>query len=254
MPLTGEYEPSTSDWARSQAELYERSGGTEAAALKGRAIVVMPTVGARSGKLRKTALMRIEFGGEYAVVASRGGAPEHPFWYHNLLANPLAELQDGTDKRVYIAREVIDEEREIWWGRALAAFPPLAEYQHRTARVIPVLVLKPHAATRDAPSVTTGTELTIDRTRGIPSATRAIRRPFRRKVSAFSPPGSGWSGICGPPGPTPGVPRSCFMAVASDDIPGTALELDSPNRDGTVMHLMPAGTVTATGPPSATIC
>ena len=107
MPLTGEYEPSTSDWAREQAELYEASGGTEGVDLKGRPVIVLTSVGAKSGKLRKTALMRVEHDGVYAVVASLGGAPKHPVWYHNIVKQPHVELQDGTVKRDFIAREVI---------------------------------------------------------------------------------------------------------------------------------------------------
>src|SRR5699024_6077130 len=99
MPLTGEYEPSTSDWAREQAETYEASGGTEANTLRGMPIILLTTVGAKSGKLRKTPLMRVEHDGEYAIVASRGGAPSHPVWYQNVKANPHVELQDGSVKR-----------------------------------------------------------------------------------------------------------------------------------------------------------
>ena len=97
MPLTGEYEPSTAGWARKQAERYEASDGAEATDLRGRPIIVLTSVGARTGKLRKTALMRVEHDGDYAVVASQGGAPKHPVWYHNLKANPHVELQDGAD-------------------------------------------------------------------------------------------------------------------------------------------------------------
>ena len=115
MPLEGEYGPSTSDWARVQAEAYEASGGKEAGTLResGMAIIVLTTLGAKSGLLRKTALMRVSDGTNYAVVASRGGAPEHPQWYWNMLANPLVELQDGETKRDYVARELAGEEREL---------------------------------------------------------------------------------------------------------------------------------------------
>jgi deazaflavin-dependent oxidoreductase (nitroreductase family) len=144
MPLQGEYAPSTSDWARTQAERFEASGGTEAATLRdsGLPIVVLTTLGAKSGKLRKTALMRVEHDGVYAVVASRGGAPQHPQWYFNLLANPEVELQDGPDKRDYRAREVHGDEKALWWERAVAAYPPYAAYQKRTERQIPVFVLE----------------------------------------------------------------------------------------------------------------
>lgn len=141
MPLEGEYAPSTANWARKQVELYESSGGTEATTLQGRPVIVLTTVGAKSGKLRKTALMRVEHDGEYAVVASLGGAPKHPVWYHNVRANPHVELQDRTEKHDYTAREVTGEERALWWERAVAAFPPYAGYQKKTTREIPVFVL-----------------------------------------------------------------------------------------------------------------
>jgi F420H(2)-dependent quinone reductase len=143
MPLQGEYAPSPSDWAREQAELYERSGGTEGTDLRGMPVIVVTSVGAKSGKLRKTPLMRVEREGEYAVVASLGGAPQHPVWYYNLKANPHVELQDGPDKRDYLAREVTGEEKAQWWERAVAAFPPYADYQAKTTREIPVFVLAP---------------------------------------------------------------------------------------------------------------
>jgi deazaflavin-dependent oxidoreductase (nitroreductase family) len=143
MPLTGEYEPSTSDWAREQTELFEQSRGTEGNTLRGMPIIVMTSVGARSGKLRKTPLMRVEQDGEYAVVASLGGAPKHPVWYHNLKQNPHVELQDGPVKRDYLAREVTGDEKATWWERAVAAYPDYADYQKKTAREIPVFVLTP---------------------------------------------------------------------------------------------------------------
>lgn len=144
MPLHGEYAPSTSAWARKQAELYEASGGTEARTLydTGMPVVVLTTVGAKSGKLRKTALMRVEHDGVYAVVASRGGAPQHPQWYFNLVANPLVELQDGAEKHDYRAREVHGDEKAVWWERSVAAYPPYAAYQKKTERQIPVFVLE----------------------------------------------------------------------------------------------------------------
>jgi len=146
MPLQGEYAPSTSDWAREQAELYERSGGTAGTTLRGMPVIVLTSVGARSGKLRKTALMRVEQAGEYAVVASLGGAPRHPVWYYNLKAHPHVELQDGPAKADYTAREVTGEEKARWWERAVAAYPPYADYQRKTTRQIPVFVLTPRQA------------------------------------------------------------------------------------------------------------
>jgi deazaflavin-dependent oxidoreductase (nitroreductase family) len=143
MPLTGEYEPSTSKWARDQAELYESSGGTRGTTLRGMPVVVLTSKGAKTGKLRKTALMRVEHEGQYAVVASKGGDPTHPFWYYNLVANPLVELQDGPTKRDYLAHLAEGAERDEWWARAVEAYPDYAEYQKRTDRVIPVFVLVP---------------------------------------------------------------------------------------------------------------
>jgi deazaflavin-dependent oxidoreductase (nitroreductase family) len=143
MPLTGEYAPSPSDWAREQAEKFEASGGTEAADLQGKPIVLLTSIGAKTGKLRKTPLMRIEHDGEYALVASQGGAPKHPVWYWNLVKNPHVELQDGEVKRDYRAREVTGDERAVWWERAVEAWPPYADYQTKTDRIIPVFVLTP---------------------------------------------------------------------------------------------------------------
>lgn len=141
MPLTGEYEPSTSDWVREQAELLESSGGTEGASLNGMPVILLTTVGNKSGKLRKTPLMRVEHDGEYAAVASLGGAPKNPVWYYNVKAEPNVELQDGTDKADYVAREVTGDEKAVWWERAVAAFPNYADYQTKTDREIPVFVL-----------------------------------------------------------------------------------------------------------------
>ena len=143
MPLTGEYEPSTSKWAREQAERFEASGGTEANTLRGLPIIVLTSVGARTGKLRKTALMRVEHDGRYAVVASKGGAPEHPVWYWNLVKQPHVELQDGPVRKDYDARVLEGAEREQWWARAVEAYPDYAEYQTRTDREIPVFLLEP---------------------------------------------------------------------------------------------------------------
>jgi F420H(2)-dependent quinone reductase len=143
MPLTGEYEPSTSEWSRTQTELYEATNGEQGAELRGRPVIVLTSVGAKSGKLRKTALMRVEHDGVYAVVASLGGAPKHPVWYYNLTAHPHVELQDGATKRDYLAREVVDDEKAIWWERAVATWPDYATYQTKTDRQIPVFVLEP---------------------------------------------------------------------------------------------------------------
>jgi len=142
MPLTGEYEPSTSAWGREQAELYESSGGTEGTELRGMPVIILTSVGAKTGKLRKTALMRVEHDGAYAVVASRGGAPENPVWYNNLKAQPHVELQDGPIKLDYLAREVIGDEKALWWQRCVDAFPDYADYQTKTDRAIPVFVLE----------------------------------------------------------------------------------------------------------------
>lgn len=143
MPLTGDYQPSAASWARDQVDLYENSGGTEGTELSGRPVIILTSVGAKTGKIRKTPLMRVEHDGDYAVVASLGGAPRHPVWYYNLTANPHVELQDGAVKKDYQAREVFGEERESWWERAVATWPDYAEYQKKTTRTIPVFVLTP---------------------------------------------------------------------------------------------------------------
>jgi deazaflavin-dependent oxidoreductase (nitroreductase family) len=143
MPLEGEYAPSTADWARRQADRYEATNGAEATDLRGRPVIVLTSVGAKTGKLRKTALMRVEHDGVYAVVASLGGAPKHPVWYHNLKANPHVELQDGPTKRDYVAREVSGDEKATWWARAVETWPDYAKYQRKTTREIPVFVLEP---------------------------------------------------------------------------------------------------------------
>jgi deazaflavin-dependent oxidoreductase (nitroreductase family) len=145
MPLTGEYEPGTAAWARKQAELYEATDGAKASDLRGRPIIVLTSVGAKTGKLRKTALMRVEHDGTYAVVGSMGGAPKHPVWYYNLKANPRVELQDGESKRDYVAREVSGDEKAVWWERAVETWPDYATYQTKTERQIPVFVLEPGA-------------------------------------------------------------------------------------------------------------
>ena len=142
MPLIGDYKPSKSDWAREQAEKFEASAGAEAATLRGMPIIVLTTVGAKTGALRKTALMRVEHEGEYAVVASLGGAPQEPKWAGNIRRHPHVELQDVATKRDYIAREVDGDERVQWWKRAVDAFPNYAAYQAKTERRIAVFVLK----------------------------------------------------------------------------------------------------------------
>ncbi|WP_333774008.1 nitroreductase family deazaflavin-dependent oxidoreductase [Streptomyces sp. IBSBF 3136] len=145
MPLEGEYEPSPTQWVREQVELYESSGGTKGTTLRdtGLPVIVLTTRGARSGKIRKTPLMRVEHEGRYAAVASIGGAPKHPVWYFNVKADPHVELQDGPAKRDMRAREVTGAEKAQWWERAVAAFPPYAEYQAKTSREIPLFVLEP---------------------------------------------------------------------------------------------------------------
>ena len=143
MPLSGEYEPSTSDWARENAETYMESGGTDGTELKGRPVILLTTIGAKSGKIRKTPLMRVEHDGEYAVVASLGGAPKNPVWYYNVKAHPRVELQDGSVTKDYEAREVFGDEKVAWWDRAVEAWPDYAEYQTKTDRQIPLFVLTP---------------------------------------------------------------------------------------------------------------
>ena len=143
MPLTGDYEPSTSDWARENAELYMASGGTEGTELKGKLVILLTTVGAKTAKLRKTPLMRVEHNGEYAVVASLGGAPKNPVWFHNIVKHTRVELQDGAATGDYEAREVFGEEKASWWQRAVEVWPDYADYQRKTDREIPVFVLTP---------------------------------------------------------------------------------------------------------------
>jgi deazaflavin-dependent oxidoreductase (nitroreductase family) len=143
MPLSGEYEPSTSDWARENAEKYMESGGTEGTELQGKPVILLTTIGAKSGKIRKTPLMRIEHNGEYAIVASLGGAPKNPVWYYNVKAHPRVELQDGAVTKDYEAREVVGDEKAVWWERAVQAWPDYANYQKKTDRQIPVFVLTP---------------------------------------------------------------------------------------------------------------
>lgn len=143
MPLEGQYAPGKSAWARNQAEQFEASRGAEKGMLKGKPIVVVTSVGAQTGKLRKTALMRVEHDGSYAVVASKGGATKHPHWYYNLKAHPHVELQDGAKTGDYLAREAAGAEKAAWWERAIKIWPDYAGYQKRTERQIPVFVLEP---------------------------------------------------------------------------------------------------------------
>jgi deazaflavin-dependent oxidoreductase (nitroreductase family) len=143
MPLSGEYEPSTSDWARENAEKYMESGGAEGTELQGKPVILLTTIGAKTGKIRKTPLMRVEHDGEYAVVASLGGAPKNPVWYYNIKAHPQVELQDGSVTKDYEAREVFGDEKAVWWERAVEAWPDYAEYQKKTDRQIPLFVLTP---------------------------------------------------------------------------------------------------------------
>jgi deazaflavin-dependent oxidoreductase (nitroreductase family) len=143
MPLEGEYEPSPDAWVRDQVERYEATDGREAGTLgeTGLPVVIFTTRGNKSGKLRKTPLMRVEHEGAYLLVASKGGAPSHPVWYHNLRADPSAlEVQDGADRFDATARELEGDERAEWWERAVAAYPPYADYQRKTDRRIPVLL------------------------------------------------------------------------------------------------------------------
>lgn len=145
MRLEGEYEPSTRAWVREQVETYERTGGREADTLRdtGLPVIIVTARGVKSGKLRKIALMRVEHSGHYALVASRGGAPEHPEWYHNLIAEPHVMIQDGPEPHDYVTEIVHGDDRDTWWERAVAAYPPYADYQDRTDREIPVFVARP---------------------------------------------------------------------------------------------------------------
>jgi deazaflavin-dependent oxidoreductase (nitroreductase family) len=145
MPLEGEYEPSPEQWVRDQVELYESSGGTKGTTLldTGMPVILLTTRGAKSGKIRKTPLMRVEHDGKYAVVASKGGAPRHPVWYYNIKADPHVELQDGPVKQDMTAREITGAERAEWRERAVAAYPPYADYEKKTDREIPIFVLEP---------------------------------------------------------------------------------------------------------------
>jgi deazaflavin-dependent oxidoreductase (nitroreductase family) len=143
MALDGVYEPSTQQSVADQVAQYEGSGGTRGATMRGMPVIILTSKGARTGKIRKTPLMKVEHQGRYAVVASLGGAPKHPLWYYNVVANPLVELQDGPVRRDMIAREVSGEEKAVWWERAVTAFPDYADYQKKTEREIPLFVVEP---------------------------------------------------------------------------------------------------------------
>ncbi len=142
MPLQGEYEPSPEKWVRDQVEKIEGSGGTEGNELRGMPVIVLTTKGAKSGKLRKNPLMRVEHDGDYVAVASKGGAPENPVWYHNVKADPHVELRDATEVSDRTARELEGEEYDAWWPRAVAAYPDYADYQTKTDRKIPLFILE----------------------------------------------------------------------------------------------------------------
>lgn len=144
MPLEGEYEPSPWEMIAEQVATFEASGGTEGSLLEGKPCIILWTRGRHSGKVRKTPLMRVEHDGSYAVVASMGGAPQHPVWYHNLVADPAeVSLQDGAEVRDYVAREVTGDEKATWWARACEVWPSYDDYQAATERVIPLVVLEP---------------------------------------------------------------------------------------------------------------
>ncbi|MBU2695197.1 nitroreductase family deazaflavin-dependent oxidoreductase [Pimelobacter sp. 30-1] len=145
MTLQGEYEPSSQKWVRDQVAAYEASGGREANTLQGGKdpIVVITSVGAKSGKLRKNPVMRVEKDGVYAAIASKGGAPENPSWYANFVAHPVVDLQDGPEPSSYTVRIAEGEERQQWWDHAVATWPTYASYQTKTDREIPVFLLEP---------------------------------------------------------------------------------------------------------------
>ncbi len=140
---SGEYLPSTFSWAARQVEKYESSGGTKGTTMRGMPVVVLTMRGAKTGKLRKVPLMRVEHEGRYAAVASLGGAAKNPVWYYNLTADPHVDLQDGPEVRSFVAREITGAEKAEWWERCVAAYPDYADYQTKTSREIPVFVLEP---------------------------------------------------------------------------------------------------------------
>jgi deazaflavin-dependent oxidoreductase (nitroreductase family) len=138
-----EYEASPAEWVRNQVELYESTGGADGNTLRGKPVIILTTVGNKSGKIRKTPLMRVEHNGSYAIVASQGGAPKHPVWYHNVVADPNVHLQDGPEPKKYVAHEATGDEKALWWERATAVWPDYDEYQTKTDRPIPLFVLDP---------------------------------------------------------------------------------------------------------------
>jgi deazaflavin-dependent oxidoreductase (nitroreductase family) len=146
MPLDGEYEISPVGWVREQTEKIFETGTTKSVGINGRSVILLTTLGAKSGKLRKVPLMRVEQDGVYAIVASLGGAPKNPVWYYNVKAEPHVELQDDTDTGDFTAREVTGDEKAVWWERAVEAYPDYADYQKKTDRQIPVFVLEPRAS------------------------------------------------------------------------------------------------------------
>lgn len=138
-----EYLPSPTGWVRKQVEEIESSGGAGGGELRGMAVVLLTMRGRKTGKIRKVPLMRVEHDGVYAAVASIGGAPKNPVWYFNLLADPNVDVQDGTKRGSYVAREIDGDEKALWWERAVKAFPDYANYQRKTERQIPVFLLEP---------------------------------------------------------------------------------------------------------------
>ena len=142
MALTGTYVPSKTEWVRDNVAEYEASGGTRGTEMGGYPVVVITSVGAKSGHLRKNPVMRVERGGTYVAIASKGGAPDHPEWYFNLLANPQVELQDREERHTYQARLVEGAERADWWQLAVDTWPTYAAYAKKTDREIPVFVLE----------------------------------------------------------------------------------------------------------------
>lgn len=146
MAITGEYVPSPEEWVRTQVETYESSNGAEGITLNGKPVVVVSSIGRKSGKLRKSPLMRVEHDGAYALIASMGGAPKNPVWYWNIVDHPEVEIRDEQAIGTYVARELHGDERELWWKRAVEVWPPYAEYATKTDRLIPVLLAEPVAA------------------------------------------------------------------------------------------------------------
>jgi F420H(2)-dependent quinone reductase len=145
MPLTGDYEPSPWGPIADQVALYESSGGTDGLELEGKPCIILWTTGRKSGRVRKSPLMRVEHDGSYAVVASMGGAPQHPVWYLNMVADPQVTLQDGPQVLDLVSHEATGDEKALWWARATEVWPAYDTYQASTSRQIPLLVLEPRA-------------------------------------------------------------------------------------------------------------